>query len=235
MSSPAPRARIDAIDALRGLSVLLMVAHHALYDAVTFLGAPDWLFSNPVFDVLQYVFAGLFIFLSGLSSQFSRSNIKRGIKVLLLALGITLVTWLIDMPILFGVLHLLGFSMLFYGLTRKFWDAIPRTLAPALYIALIVASVFAVSRISLESNALFFLGWNAPDFVSYDYFPLLPWLFVFLLGTCAGFYVRERKLPERFYTFSVPVFPKVGRKSLLIYIVHQPVLYAIFKLISLAL
>ncbi|MDR1065346.1 MAG: DUF1624 domain-containing protein, partial [Oscillospiraceae bacterium] len=46
--------RIEAIDALRGLSVALMVVHHALFDAVEFLGAPAWLFSNPVFDALHY-------------------------------------------------------------------------------------------------------------------------------------------------------------------------------------
>ncbi len=62
--------RIDIIDAARGLAVILMVFHHAFFDAVEFLGAPPWLFSNPVFNFLHYVFAGLFIFLAGVSSRF---------------------------------------------------------------------------------------------------------------------------------------------------------------------
>lgn len=229
------KKRIDAIDALRGLAVILMVIHHALYDVVYFLGAPEWLFSNPVFDVLHYVFAGVFIFLSGLSSQLSRSNIKRGLKVIAIALVITLVTWLMDMPILFGVLHLLGTSMLLYGLTRRMWDKIPRIAAPVLYIALIVLSALAVERVAIESNYLWMLGWCPPGFRSFDYFPLLPWVFVFLLGTWAGFYVKEHKLPEKLYDFTVPLFPAVGRKSLIIYVLHQPVLYGLFMLIKMAI
>lgn len=226
--------RIDAIDALRGLSVVLMVVHHALYDAVAFLGAPGWLFSNPVFDVLHILFAGTFIFLSGLSSQFSRSNIRRGLKVIAIALGISLVTWAMKMPIWFGVLHLLGLSMLLYGLTRGLWDGLPRVIAPLLLIALIIGSRLAILHIPVRSDSLWIFGWYAPGFISYDYFPLFPWFFVFLLGTWAGVYVRDGALPEGFYTFTVPFFPQVGRRSLLIYILHQPVLYGIFQLLYLA-
>ena len=70
MSGTERPARIELMDALRGLAVCLMVLHHFLYDLCEFLGAPWWLFTNPVFDVLHYFFAGLFIFLSGISSDF---------------------------------------------------------------------------------------------------------------------------------------------------------------------
>lgn len=223
------RKRIDIIDALRGLSVILMVCHHMLFDLVVFLGAPAWFFSNPVFNPLQYLFAGLFIFLSGASSQFSRSNVKRGVKVFSIAIGFTIVTSLpfVNMPIRFGVLHLLGFSMMFYGLTRKLWDKIPKSIAPALYIICIVGSALAVRYIRLDVSFLWMFGWITPEFFSADYFPLFPWLFVFLLGTWAGTYVAEKKLPEWFYEKKVPILPVVGKKSLLIYVLHQPVLYGI--------
>ena len=227
------RKRIEIIDALRGLSVVLMVIHHLFYNLVYFFDAPMWLFSNPVFDVLHYIFAGLFISLSGVSSRFSHSNTERGSKTLLLAVLITYVTYRMDMPIWFGVLHLLGFSMLFFGLTRKLWDMIPRKAAPVIFIALIAASALAVKNIPLVSNNVWMydilsvLGWPQPGFISYDYFPLMPWLFLFLLGTWAGAYIQERKLPGWFYKVKPPVFPAVGRKALLIYIMHQPVLYGI--------
>jgi len=204
-----------------------MVLHHLLYDCVEFLDAPAWLFTNPVFDILHYIFAGLFIMLSGISSRFSRGNIKRGLKVIAVAVAISVVTYLMEMPILFGVLHLLGFSMLFFGLTRKLWDAIPRKIAPFAYVAAIVGGALARAHIALNSPHIWIFGWTQPDFVSYDYFPLLPWLFVFLLGTWAGIYIKERKLPKWFYTLKFPFFPSVGRKSLIIYILHQPILYVI--------
>ena len=227
------KKRIEIIDALRGFAVVLMVVHHLLYNVWQFLGGPKWLFSNPVFDVLHYIFAGLFIFLSGVSSRFSRGNIRRGLIAIALSALITIVTQYIEMPIWFGVLHLLGFSMLFFGLTKKFWDIIPRKAAPAIFITLIVAGALVVAHIDLSAEnpiariCLSVLGWLQPGFGAYDYFPLLPWLFVFLLGTWAGLYIVERKLPARFYEVSFPVFPAIGRKALLIYILHQPVLYGL--------
>jgi len=227
------KKRIQIIDALRGLAVVLMVIHHFLYNLVYFLGAPEWLFTNPVFDVLHYTFAGLFIFLSGVSSRFSRSNIRRGLIVIAVAMVITAVTYYMKMPIWFGVLHLLGFSMVFFGLTRKFWDLIPRKAAPVIFIALIVIGAIATAHPVYAGasawlrNVVSILGWPQPGFVSFDYFPLLPWLFVFLLGTWAGLYIAERKLPGWFYEAEFPVFPAIGRKALIVYILHQPVLYAL--------
>ncbi|MGM9520855.1 MAG: heparan-alpha-glucosaminide N-acetyltransferase [Oscillospiraceae bacterium] len=221
--------RIDSIDALRGLAVVLMVIHHFLLDLVELCGAPGWLFSNPVFDILHYIFAGLFIFLSGVSSNFSHSNIKRGVKVFAIAMGMTVVTTLIGSPIRFGVLHLLGFCMVFYGLTHKAWESVPRIVMPVLCVALLVGSSLLVSRVSIGGAAryLFMFGWTYKGFYSADYFPIFPWLFVFLLGTWAGAYIKEYRLPKRFYEFTCPVFPKIGRMALIIYIVHQPVLYGL--------
>ena len=227
--------RIQSIDAIRGLCVVLMCIHHFLYDLVVFLGAPSWLFSNPVFDVLHYVFAGTFILLSGVSSNFSRSNVRRGIKTFAAAIAITAVTLVMDMPILFGVLHLLGFCMIFYGLTERVWRAVPGRIAPWLYIVLTVFSAVLIDRISIDSKILWPIGITYPGFYSADYFPIFPWLFVFLFGTWLGGPIRAGKLPRKFYTVDVPVLPAIGRKAFWIYLLHQPVLYGITMLIRLLL
>ncbi|MBO7739490.1 MAG: DUF1624 domain-containing protein [Oscillospiraceae bacterium] len=229
------KQRIQSIDALRGLAVVLMVAHHFLFDLYAFLEAPRWLFYNPVFDILHYVFAVRFIGLSGVSSRFSRSNIRRGVIVLAIALAMSLITWFLYMPIRFGVLHLLGISMIFYGITHKMWEGIPDKLMPLLCVVLLIISLLAVHCIQIDSEHLWMFGWYPEDFYSADYFPIFPWIFVFLFGTWVGKHIREGHLPEKFYTFSVPFFPWVGRKALIIYIVHQPILYGLTMLIGLIL
>jgi uncharacterized membrane protein len=170
--------------------------------------------------------------LSGVSSRFSRGNVKRGLKVAAISIAITIVTYLMDMQILFGILHLLAFCMIFFGLTRRLWDVIPRAAAPFLYIAALVGSALAVASISLESEYIWMFGWTQPGFRSFDYFPILPWVFVFLLGTWAGTFIREGRLPGWFYRVKPRLFPAIGTKALLIYILHQPVLYGLVMGIS---
>ena len=225
--------RIELMDAARGFALCLMVVHHFLYDLCAFCGVPWVWFTNPVFDALHYFFAGLFILLSGVSSNFSRSNAKRGARALAVALGITAVTCAMGMPILFGVLHLLGSCMLLYGLTRKFWQRLPAWAIPALSAAGILATARLVNGYPSATPHLWMFGLTTADFYSADYFPLLPWSFVFLLGTWAGKYVRAGRLPRRFYTAKAPRLAAIGKRSLLIYVVHQPVLYGLAMLLRL--
>ena len=209
MSGTERPARIELMDALRGLAVCLMVLHHFLYDLCEFLGAPWWLFTNPVFDVLH------------------------GAKAMALALGITLVTYFMDMTIVFGVLHLLASCMLLFGLTRGFWEALPAWVLPVLCLALIFLTAPCADGVTTQTPQLWLFGFTTPDFASADYFPLLPWFFVFLLGTWAGRYVKAGRLPQWFYTAKAPRLALVGRHALLLYVLHQPLLYALTMLLRL--
>ena len=227
------KKRIEIIDALRGFAVMMMVIHHALYNSAAFLGAPWWLYSNPVFNVLQAIFIGIFIAISGISSRFSRGNTERGAIVIVIAVIITYATIRMDMPIYFGILHLLGFFMIFYGLTRKFWDSIPEKAAPYIYIVLTIMSVAARVYLSPTSENLVIrdilsvLGWKQPGFVNYDYQTILPWIFIFLFGTWVGKHIREERFPNWFYEKKVPFFPLIGRHALMIYVLHQPIMFGL--------
>jgi len=227
------KKRIEIIDALRGFAITLMVIHHALYNTWAFLDAPYWLYSNPVFNALQAVFISVFIIISGVSSRFSRGNVERGAIVFVIAMLITYVTVRMEMPIYFGILHLLAVLMIFYGLTRKLWDKIPRNVAPFIYLILITISILARAYLSptsdnpVISDFLSVLGWYQEGFINFDKQVILPWIFVFLLGTWAGEIIREGKFPAWFYEIKVPFFPFVGRHALLIYVLHQPVLFGI--------
>ncbi len=224
------KQRIELMDAARGLSVCLMVAHHFLYDLVVFAGAPTWLFWNPVFITLHYFFAGLFILLSGVSSNFSRSNARRGARALALALGITLATYCVGMPIVFGVLHLLGTCMLLYGVTQRFWQRLPAWATPALCLPGVLLTARLADGYPTAVPHLWMFGLVTEDFFSADYFPLLPWTFVFLLGAWAGGYIRAGRFPRWFYEAKAPRLAAVGRRSLLIYVAHQPLLYGLTML-----
>lgn len=232
MQEKARKKRIDIIDALRGCAVIYMVYHHLVYDLVVFSGAPSRLVDNAVIDILQPLFASVFIVLCGVSSNFSKSNLKRGAITLAVAMCITLVTTIMDMPINFGVLHLLSVCMLLYGFTRKLFEKINGMLLLVICIALAIISSYCVNNIDVQSGNLWILGWQG-DFVSYDYFPLFPWVFVFLAGTAIGRYIARGRFPQWFYNAKIPVLPAIGRHSLIIYIAHQPVLYALTLVISL--
>ena len=80
---------------------------------------------------------------------------------------------------------------------------------------------------SLYANLLTaYLGFPGPGFYSTDYFSLIPWLFLFW----AGFYLykvvgRPRMEPLR--RSICPPLGWIGRHSLVIYMLHQPVLYGL--------
>lgn len=221
------------MDALRGLAVCLMVLHHFLYDLCEFLGAPWWLFTNPVFDVLHYFFAGLFIFLSGISSDFSRSNLKRGAKAMTLALGITLVTYFMDMTIVFGVLHLLASCMLLFGLTRKLWEALPAWVLPVLCLALIFLTAPCADGVTTQTPQLWLFGFTTPDFASADYFPLLPWFSCSCSAPGQGAMSRRAACRSGSTRPKRLTSPSSGVTRLVLYVLHQPALYALTMLLRL--
>jgi uncharacterized membrane protein len=218
--------RIQLIDGLRGLSILLMIGYHFGYDLVLFLGVPTWLIFNPILDFLQPFFAGEFIFLSGVSSRFSRNNLKRGLLMLAAAAAITLVTYFIGLPVWFGIIHFLGAAAILFAFLRPAVDKISRPVQLIMYIALYVCAIQFTGRV-YDINWLWWLGFRSAGFSSADYFPILPWIFIYLTGTLAGTYIVEKRLPEKFYTFRVPFFAAAGRNTMLIYLVHQPVLYVV--------
>ena len=212
-----------------------MVLHHFLYDLCEFLGAPWWLFTNPVFDVLHYFFAGLFIFLSGISSDFSRSNLKRGAKAMALALGITLVTYFMDMTIVFGVLHLLASCMLLFGLTRvDSGRRCPPGCCRSLCLALIFLTAPCADSVTTRRHRT--CGSSASPR------PTSPRRTISRCcrgSSCScsapgqGAMSKAGRLPQWFYTAKAPRLALVGRHALVLYVLHQPLLYALTMLLRL--
>ncbi len=242
------RRRIHLIDELRGLSIILMVFYHAFFMLGYFFEIGFLADAQVFFEPLQPVFACLFIFISGISSNLSRSNFKRGIRLLGIALGFTLVTAVIlprfditGAEIYFGVLHLLSVSMLLYALVRPLVSKIPTTVGVLASLALF-AVTYTVQRGRLlwldlpdklyEVGFLAPLGFPEDGFYSADYFPLLPFLFMFFAGTFFGKLTANDKLPGWWYVSRCKPLAVIGGKTLIIYILHWPIIFLIGLIIS---
>ena len=222
-ASIGPRPRLARLDALRGLAVVLMVAHHFLYDLVWLWAAPPWLFWNPVFNVLHNLFGGVFVGLSGICCRFSRSNLRRGIQLLSCAMAVTAVSAAAGRPVLFGILHLLAFCMLFYSLAGRWTDHLPLPVHAAAFLL----SLLWLRTTALRSPLLWFLGAPWPALRSADYFPIFPWLFLFTAGARLG----GALLRWQFAARRAGPLACVGRHALPLYLLHQPVLLGALTLL----
>ena len=242
------RRRIHLIDEVRGLSIILMVFYHAFFMLGYFFGIEFLAKAQVFFEPVQPVFACLFIFISGISSNLSRSNFKRGIRLLGIALGFTLVTAVIlprfditGAEIYFGVLHLLSVSMLLYALLKKPLSKVPTT------VGIVVTLVLFAATCTVQTGKFF--GFDLPDklyevgylapfgfpgdgFYSADYFPLLPFVFMFFAGTFFGKLAADDKLPGWWYVSRCKPLSVVGGKTLIIYVLHWPIIFLIGLIIS---
>jgi len=236
----SPKPRIWEVDFLRGLSIILMVFYHLGYDLNELCGIKTLFgiainMSSAGLLAAQSFFAGVFIILSGISSTLSHSNVRRALKLIGIAILVTAATYVFDpsSTIYFGILHCLGVSILIYGLTLERSKALVCGAAGLIVLGLSAAVSLMMKNVSVPFDWLLPLGITSNTYSSYDYFPLLPWFGVFLLGAALGksVYLAKRslipkKLPETFLNAA-------GRHSLLIYVVHQPILIGILYLAGL--
>lgn len=234
------------LDEIRGFAIICMVVYHAMYDLKYIVGLDVPIFFEGWFNVIRDIFAGTFIFISGTVCRYSSSNLKRGVQCFFIGMIMTFVLpFFTGGTIQFGILHFLGISMMLYGLGEKLLDLLPSLVGIILCVFLFVFTmdvqngflgIRGLFEIYLPQKAydvgvLFPLGLYGNNFYSSDYFPLLPWLFVFIAGSYFGVYAKEGVLPRFFYPTHIKWLATVGRYTIWIYVLHQPILYLIFTLI----
>ena len=112
-------------------------------------------------------------------------------------------------------------SLLLYALTC----GIPRG-----YIGFFYIKLFSLPEKLYDIGFLFFAGFPSKSFHSSDYFPLLPWIFIFLLGFFLWEQIKSSGA-DKFFVRGIPVLDLIGKYSLIIYLIHQPVLMGICQLI----
>jgi uncharacterized membrane protein len=211
-----------------------MLLFHGGFDVTELAGkhvffGVRWNLGSPGFQVAVAFFAGLFILLCGISSTLTRSNVRRGLKLLAMAVLVTAASFVFNREetIYFGILHCLGVCILVYG--AVFRKAGPGLLASAGVFVFVLNAGFS----ALLKGTPVHMDWLAPfgiisdTFSSFDYFPLLPWFGVFLAGAALGkrLYKDRKSLIKR--QMPVNPFNLAGRHTLLIYVVHQPIFLGI--------
>jgi uncharacterized membrane protein len=238
--------RFWEVDCLRGIAITGMILFHFFFDLNYFniytLG-PDWKF----WWLFPRAIAGTFILLVGISLTLSYNRTKkqktgkalyykyltRGMRIFSLGLLITLMTW-IFLPkgtILFGVLHFIGISIILsFPLVEH-----PK-LALLLSFAILLAGIY-LQNFTFDFPWLLWLGFTPSDFYTFDYFPLLPWLGITLLGIFFGnlFYpegTKRFRIKELSNFFLVKILCFLGRHSLIIYLIHQPIIIFLLYLLG---
>ncbi len=220
--------RISWLDGWRGLVCLLMVGYHFVFDLSMFGWVPEsftqlW----PVFLLQRFIVLS-FIFLSGVSSHFTRSNLRRAAVTFAAGLVVEAASYIVGAPIRYGILQFLCCAMAVYHFTGRYVERVPDGAAPWLWAGLYLVTRVISYTTFVEPTWLYWLGLRNAHFVSYDWAPFFPNIFMFFLGGWFGKRLMAAPADSLLRTADAPkwlTWP--GRRTLLIYLAHQPVLYGV--------
>lgn len=231
-------ARYMAVDAARGCALAMMIAYHFSFDLNLFAGLGIDFNRDPRWLGFRVLIVSLFLLLVGVSQSLSlRQGLKRGwyLKRLGLLAGcaglITLTTRLVfpDTYIFFGILHFIAVASVLGLLTWRLYR-----LNLVLGLVLIVIGI-GVAHPWFDQAWLQWVGLMTHKPPTEDYVPLLPWFGVVLIGQFLGRWLMQtpRGMGMMEWTSTRPpsrLLAWGGRHSLLIYMVHQPLLFGLLYL-----
>ena len=235
--------RFPEIDLFRGLSIVAMVLYHAFWDLVYFEFIPWDLFGDDP-QIIAQIIGASFLLIAGicLSISYARAVIRhgpsgiwkkyliRGLKLLAWATVVSIVVYFaLDAPIFFGILHLIGTSIILSPLF------LPMPLLAGAAGIIILAITNWLVNLPVHSWWLLPLGIGEKDVFMADYYPLIPWFGVILIGIWAGsiLYPNGQRRFKHLALEKINALPGaatirfLGRHSLLVYLVHQPIVFGL--------
>lgn len=242
------KVRYHLLDGIRGIVLLSMIAYHFSWNMVYMYGAKwSWYRSTGAY-IWQQSICWTFIILSGFCWSMGTQPLKRGLMVFGGGLLVTAVTIAV-MPqnrVVFGVLTCIGSCMLLLIPIDKILKKVPAEAGAVASFALFVLTrnvnrgflgfegwkLLALPRNLYQNLLTAYVGMPPMSFFSTDYFSLVPWFFLFvtgyfLYGVCKEYgWMRWAFLQTR-----IPVVDYLGKRSLLVYLLHQPIIYLIQELL----
>ncbi len=239
-SAPRPQTgRLQALDLARAAALAAMVVYHFSFD-LAFFGFTDWQVASATgWIVFARSIAVSFLFIAGVSLVLATRRairpaaVARRFALLAVSAGlVSLGTWFAvpDEMVRFGILHLMAFGSI-AGLLFVRLPAPVTLLAGALVLLAppLLRSPLFDPRWLLWTG----LGFDRP--AAMDYVPVFPWFGVMLVGIAAGRVLVRSGLADRLAAWSCSARPVraaafAGRHTLLIYLVHQPLLFGALQL-----
>ena len=241
-----PKQRFWEIDFLRGIAIIMMIVFHFLYDLNYFAGK-NISVDKGFWLIFGRATAVIFIFLVGVSLTISYSRakqnkkntfwkyFKRGATIFGWGLLVTLATWIFlrEGFVVFGILQFIGISIV---LTYPFLNEKYNKICLWLGIFIIIIGLY-LGNMTSNNYWLLPLGIIPSNFYTIDYFPLLPWFGIILIGIFFGYLLyRKNKRMFKLKELGENIFVKplcfMGRHSLLIYLLHEPVLIGVLKMVG---
>lgn len=250
MNETIATKRIPEIDLLRGFAFIMMVFDHFCFDMgfvfkniytnPTLLKICNWcynyIFSDVKMIINTFLCWAIFMLVSGISSTFSRNNLKRGLRLLIIATIFSLGTYVatlffkqtnpnINYTIYFGILQCLAICMLLTPFLNKL-----NNYYLLMFGLLIIGCYFITNTITV--NHLWLLPFNIkPSTLStLDYQPLIPRLGIYMIGMVIGRTIYRNK--QSIFKKDIKIQPLnfFGKNTLWLYFVHQVVLFLVLAL-----
>ena len=218
--------RDSALDLMRGIAIIMMIAFHFIYDLNSFGFSDIPLFTHWAGIAWRCLIVFLFLSAVGISLVIAHSKgikfkkfLKRLLYLGIAALFVSAGTYVMfpDGWVYFGILHLIWFSTI---IAISFVN-LPKT-------ALLIAALILIGAIFDQPNLSFISYLLEPylPFGSVDYYPLFPWLsFVFI-----GIYLGHNPYYQKIFIFRLNWLEVIGKHALIIYLTHQLVLFSVVSL-----
>lgn len=231
--------RSQLIDGLRAIAVLAMIVYHFAWDLGFFNIVDPVLVNSGWWKTFAVSIGSSFLFLSGISFWLSsyrginfRKFFKRFLILISAALLVSLGTYQADPNtfVFFGILHLLSACTLLGLLIYR----LPSVFIILIGLSIIVFEPYLISDF-YEPKYLAWTGLYSGSTGSVDFYGFIPWSSAYIFGLGLSkitFKVKEEGKWINNFLFSnsrensmfIKTFFWMGRNSLLIYLIHQPIL-----------